>query len=62
MALNSVVLPAPFKPTTATNSPAWTWIETPSKACALPYWTPTLSTSRNGVAASRNEDFDRAAA
>jgi hypothetical protein len=36
MALNSVVLPAPLRPTTETNSPAWTWIDTFSRACALP--------------------------
>ena len=36
MALKSVVLPAPFRPTTDTNSPAWTWIETFSSAWALP--------------------------
>ncbi len=36
IALNSVVLPAPFRPTTETNSPSPTWIETFSSACALP--------------------------
>ena len=57
MALNSVVLPAPLSPTTETNSPAWTWIETSSSACALPYWTLTLSTSRNGVARIAERGF-----
>ena len=36
IALNSVVLPAPFSPTTETNSPSFTWTETLCSACALP--------------------------
>ena len=46
--MNSVVLPAPFSPTTETNSPSRTWSDTPSSACALPYSTSTPSTASSG--------------
>ncbi len=36
MALNNVVLPAPLRPTTETNSPSCTWIAAARSACALP--------------------------
>src|SRR5438046_477223 len=43
MALNRVVLPAPFGPTMATNSPALTSMETSLNADRPPYFTLVLS-------------------
>ena len=45
IALNSVVLPAPLRPTIETNSPSRTSSVTLSSACALPYSTLTSRTS-----------------
>src|SRR5262252_1646636 len=47
--LRSVVLPAPFAPTSATASPARTWSETPCSATTpVPYATCASLTSSNG--------------
>src|SRR5207302_5220985 len=43
IARKSVVLPAPFGPTIATNSPALTSMETSCSACSPPYDTEMLS-------------------
>ena len=48
MALNSVVLPAPFNPTTETNSLSRTWIDTSCNAWALPYSTLRSFTASSG--------------